>query len=145
MMSNTCPLIPLVTHQGTEILVAYMSLELHGSPTVCHKWCPILFHSKFPLSLLFDSTLLSDESGHQYSLMELWTNQKHKYTNDTVWTVIMYNHKVPGHLTAISSMCWQLWTPIPRFEQLRREDSVPLHPTLSRKIPPLPLPKWALL
>ena len=55
------------------------------------------------------------------------------------------HQKLPGHRTPTSSLCWQVWIPIPRFVQLRSEDSVPLHPTRSRKIPPLPLPKTALL
>ena len=56
-------------------------------------------------------------------------------------TVIPHQHKIPEHLTPASSLCLQLWTPISWREQLRREDSVPLHLKLSRKIPPLPLPK----
>ena len=48
---------------------------------------------------------------------------------------------LPKHLTPASALWSQLWYPIPEFGQIRSEDSVPLHPTLSRKIPPLPLPK----
>ena len=51
------------------------------------------------------------------------------------------NLQLPKQETPASALWSQLWTPIPLWGQLRRVDSVPLHPTLSMKIPPLPLPK----
>ena len=47
------------------------------------------------------------------------------------------------HVTPASSLWKQLLLPIGRLEQLISLDSVPLHPTLSKKIGPVPGPKKA--
>jgi len=48
-----------------------------------------------------------------------------------------------GQITPASSRCWQLWTPIPAWVQLKREDSDPVHLTLSRSIESVPCPNGA--
>ena len=46
------------------------------------------------------------------------------------------------HLTPASSL-W-LQPAFETYEQSNKLDSVPIHPTLSRYISPIPAPKWAL-
>ena len=61
----------MATHRLKGILVVCMPPEHHGSPNLCHKWCPKSCHSKFPLSPLSCLSHLSDVFGHLYSLLKL--------------------------------------------------------------------------
>ena len=67
--------------------------------------------------------------------------------NYVIWTLTLKNHVCNlhgGHTTPASSEWEQLRrTPIPLWLQLRREDSVPVHPTSSRSIGPVPRPNVA--
>ena len=54
-----------------------------------------------------------------------------------------YNMHVPSHLTPASSEWSQLCCPMGLILHSNREDSVPLHTTLSNRISPLPFPKYA--
>ena len=49
-------------------------------------------------------------------------------------------NRVPEQKMATSSEWRQLWNPIPRFEQERRHDSLPVQPTSSSQIGPEPVP-----
>ena len=51
-----------------------------------------------------------------------------------------YNTFIPSHLTLASSEWLQLCWPMALLLQFSREDSVPLHTTLSKRIAPFPLP-----
>ena len=120
-------------HQKMCILAAYTPPELRGCPTMCHKRYPTLYQYRSLLFPLSESILHSDGSGLQSSLLELEPIKTQTHCNYS-FVVTKVNRsqahqKLPGHLTPTSSLCWQLWIPIPRFEQLRSEDSVPLHPT----------------
>ena len=60
-----------MTHQSVYTLTVCRPPGHHGCPTVCHRWCPKLFHNKSPLFLLSDSTLPSSGSRLESSLLEL--------------------------------------------------------------------------
>ena len=57
--------------------------------------------------------------------------------------LIIVNSLLPVQITAASSSCTQLCCPHPLWEQSDRLLSSPSHSTLSSKIGPSPLPKWA--
>lgn len=53
--------------------------------------------------------------------------------------------QLPSQMTLASSLCLQLWDPIPRCLQSLIDDSVPVHAMSSNQIGPVPCPKCAFV
>ena len=94
----------LATHQLKGILVVCMPPEHHGSPNLCHKWCPKSCHSKFPLSPLSCLFHLSDVFGHLYSLLKL-ENTKYSIVWLNVNCTFLCIALFPGSSLAFFILC----------------------------------------